>query len=120
MRCETTFYKNLRIPSSYLNTFLFTTISKKLELGTYKYSFSKKIAVRNRDSSDTKVVVLSNFCDVVIQKAFFRVLQQIYEGVSIWQPVDFDTFKACNNNDNFDGLVSKRFFKNKNRYEVKK
>lgn len=95
-------------------------ISRKLELGRHKYSFSKKITTIRRHSSNVKAVILSSFCDVIIQIAFCCVLQKIYEGVSIWQSVDFDTFKTCSYRVDFDGSVSKRFFKNKNLYEIKK
>lgn len=110
----------MKVSSSYLDTFLLTTISKNLELGRHKYSFSKKITAINRDGSNTRAVTLFSFCDVVIQKAFFCVLQKIYEGVSVWQSVDFDTFKACNKNVDFGGSISKRFLKNKKKYEIKK
>ena len=115
-----TFNGDLKVSSSYLDTFLLTTISKNLELGRHKYSFSKKITAINRDGSNTRAVTLFSFCDVVIQKAFFCVLQKIYEGVSVWQSVDFDTFKACNKNVDFGWSISKRFLKNKKKYEIKK
>lgn len=111
--CETTF-------SSYFDTFLLLKISEKLKLGRYKYSFFKKITLTNQYSLSTKTMVLSNFCDVVIQKAFCCVLQKIYEGVSIWQSVDFSTFKTCNYSVGLDGLASKRFLKSRNIYEIKK
>lgn len=117
---EKTLKGNLKFSSDYFDTFLLTAISRKLELGRYKYSSPKKITAINRHCSNSKAVILSSFCDVVIQKAFFCVLQKIYEGVAIWQSVDFDTFKTCNHNTGFDGLASKRFLRSKNRYEIKK
>jgi hypothetical protein len=118
--CETTFRGDLKTFSSYFNTFLLMKISRKLELGRYKYSSFKKIIANNRHSLNTKVVILSSFCDVVIQNAFCYVLQKIYEGASTWQSVDFNTFKTCNYSAGFDGLAFKRFSKNKNTYEIKK
>ena len=117
---ETTFGGNSKILSSYLDTLLFMTISKKLETGRYKYSTPKKIAAISRQSLNTKVMALASLCDAVIQKAFFFLLQKIYEGVHVWQSVDFDTFKTWNNNDDFGWSGSKRFLKNENKYEVKK
>jgi hypothetical protein len=110
----------LKFSSGYFDTFLLTAISRKLELGRHKYSSPKKITAINRHCSNSKAVKLSSFCDVVIQKAFFFVLQKIYEGVAIWQSVDFDTFKTCSHNTVFGGLASKRFSRSKNRYEIKK
>jgi hypothetical protein len=105
---------------SFLNTFFFEKISKKLEQGKHRYSTPKKVLISKHLSTNKKVVLLSSLYDVVIQKAFCCVLQQIYEGVSVWQSVDSDVFKAFKNDESSAGLVSKRFSKNKNTYEVKK
>jgi hypothetical protein len=91
-----------------------------LESGRHRYSSIKKIAVIKQKGSNKKVVSLSCFHDVVIQKAFFFLLRKIYEGVFVWQSVDFDTFKTYENYESFRGFIHKRFLRNKGVYEIKK
>jgi hypothetical protein len=105
---------------NYLGLILFEKIAKQLELGRYKYSSIKKVAMLKRCSLKKKVVLLSSFYDIIIQQAFFFVLKQIYGGVSVWRSVSYSTFKTYLNNRFFDRSALRRFVRSNNKYEIKK
>lgn len=59
----------------------FKEISRKLELGTYNYHSARKVFLPKRGKPGKKALIISNPQDKVVQRAFLRVLQLVYEGV---------------------------------------
>lgn len=60
----------------------FTNISDKLKHGTHKYAPSRKVGIPKPGKTETKYLTIGSPRDKVIQKAFLRILEQIYEGLS--------------------------------------
>lgn len=66
----------------------FTEVSDKLKHGTHKYAPLKQISISKPDKSGNKFLTIGNPRDKIIQKAFLNILEQIYEGVSVWVEAD--------------------------------
>jgi retron-type reverse transcriptase len=61
----------------------FEDISKKLRSGVYKYKLAKKIYIpKGFDSQGSKPLNVGSPKDKIIQQAFRRVIEPIYEGIS--------------------------------------
>ena len=71
----------------------FEKTSEKLMLGFYKYKFAKQVHIEKPSKSGRRTLIIGSPRDKIIQMAIFRVLQFIYEGVSVWESTDYDTFK---------------------------
>lgn len=101
----------------------FKKLSKKLNSGFYKYKFTKQFSVEKWSKINKKVFIMGSFRDKIIEKSILWVLQQIYEGASFWEPVDYKTFKTFKDF-NFLRFGTKfkriKMEKGKKIYEVKK
>jgi retron-type reverse transcriptase len=71
----------------------FIKTSDKLNSGFYKYRPVKHVFIDKPHKYRKRSVIISSFRDKIVQKAILRILQQIYEGVSAWEAVNYETFK---------------------------
>ena len=71
----------------------FYKISKKLNSGEYKYKPARRILIDKPGKKNKRSLTISSPRDKLVQRAILRIMQPIYEGVSYWEQVDFDTFK---------------------------
>lgn len=100
----------------------FQEVSKKLESNTYSYHTARKVLIPKSKTSSKKALTISNLKDKVIQRAFLRILQPIYEGVTFWSTVSYKEYKEYQN---FSKTVEKNCRKicsveGKKVYQIKK
>lgn len=62
----------------------------KLKTGKYSYKSVRRTFFYK---TGKKSLIITSFRDKVVQQALFRIMQFIYEGVSFWESVSYDTFK---------------------------
>ena len=77
----------------------FKEVSDKLKSGNYVYKPARSILINKFIKGGKRPLTIDSLRDKVVQKAILRVMSQIYEGVSIWEQVDYDTFKKFKNPD---------------------
>lgn len=70
----------------------FEETSKKLLSGSYNYRPARRIYIDKPGKSGKRPLTIGSPRDKIIQRAFLRVLQLIYEGVSVWELTDFKTY----------------------------
>ena len=70
----------------------FEETSKKLLSGSYKYRPARQVYIDKPGKSCKRPLTIGSSRDKIVQRAFFRVLQLIYEGVSVWELTDFKTY----------------------------
>ena len=66
----------------------FDDISGNLKHGTHKYAPSRQHAIPKPGKSGKRFLTIGSPRDKIIQQAFLRVLQQIYEGLYTWVEAD--------------------------------
>ena len=101
----------------------FEKTAEKLNSGSYKYRPAKQVSVEKPGKNDKRILTIGSPRDKIVQKAILRILQQIYEGVSFWEPVDYEIFKEFKDpNRPLFGAESKRTIKDKGKttYEVRR
>jgi len=101
----------------------FEKTTEKLNSGSYKYKSPRQVLVEKPGKNDRRRLTIGSPRDKIVQKAIFRILQQIYEGVSFWESVDYETFKEFKDpNRPLFGADSKRTKKDKGKtiYEVRR
>lgn len=98
----------------------FKEVSEKLELGTYSYRPLRKVFIPKLDKVGKRTLTMISPKDKVIQRAFLRVLQPIYEGVLSCNVVSYEEYKKFYR---IVGKISKKaqnIEKNKKIYQIKK
>jgi retron-type reverse transcriptase len=71
----------------------FKEISEKLNSGEYKYKPVRRKLIDKPGKKNKRPLTIGSPRDKVVQRAILRIMQQIYEGVSYWEQVDYDSFK---------------------------
>lgn len=69
----------------------FDDISDNLKRGTHRYAPSRQYGIPKPGKSGKKFLTIGSLRDKIIQRAFLRILQQIYEGLSTG--VEADSFE---------------------------
>lgn len=100
----------------------FKEVSKKLEFGTYNYRPARKVFIPKPGKSDKRALTLGSPRDKVIQRAFLRVLQQIYEGVIYWDTVNHKKYEEYQDPYRIFDTTSKKIhnIENIQTYQIKK
>jgi retron-type reverse transcriptase len=101
----------------------FDKTSKKLLSGSYKYKLARRVYINKPGKNGKRPLTISSPRDKIIQKAILRVFQYIYEGVSIWEVIDFETFENyVDHNRHLYETFSKRsrIFEGSKIYEIRK
>lgn len=60
----------------------FKKVSDKLKSGFYEYKQTRQVIVNKFNKDNKKPLTTCSPCDNLVQKAIFRILQQVYEGIS--------------------------------------
>lgn len=101
----------------------FKKISIALKLGTHQYSSARRMSVYKFGKINTKRFIIEILGNKVVQKAFLRILQQIYEGVTIWKTVNKKKeYEEYKNLFYVPGVKIKKIEKEKNKkiYKIRK
>lgn len=101
----------------------FEKTAEKLNSGSYKYRPAKQVSIEKPGKNDKRILTIGSPRDKIVQKVILRVLQQVYEGVSFWESVNYETFKEFKDpNRSLFGAESRRTEKNKGKtiYKVRK
>jgi hypothetical protein len=85
---------NKRVTLDELEFSWFEDLSLKLKTRKYAYKLTRCTVL---DKRGKKSLIITSFRDKVVQQAFFRIMQFIYEGISFWELVNYDTFKKFKN-----------------------
>ena len=70
----------------------FEETSKKLLSGSYNYRSAKRVYINKPEKSSKRPLTIGSPRDKIVQRAFLRVLELIYEGVSVWKLTNFKTY----------------------------
>lgn len=75
--------------------------NKKLMEDTYKYRPAKRIKIpKTAGKSGTRPLIITSPRDKVILQAFHRILQPLFEGISIWSEASKEEYDKANKNRN--------------------
>jgi retron-type reverse transcriptase len=100
----------------------FKEVSKKLESSTYSYRMSRKVFIPKSEISNSRTLTIISPQDKVVQRAFLRVLQPIYEGVVTWNTVSHKEYEEYQKFYKIIGRNSRKIcdIKGKKTYQIKK
>lgn len=79
----------------------------------YNYKALRVVKIPEKKNSKSRKLVLTNPYDRIVQKAFHRVLNVIFEGHSEWEKTDKKTFQGYSKIANYTQVLKK---KNNNEY----
>ena len=82
----------IKNPKSLQKTWIIE-VSKKLRLGTYKYTVAKRVEIsKKKKSGHYQPLIITSSQDKMVQQAFFQILQLIWEGNNFWKDSEMSNF----------------------------
>lgn len=96
----------------------FKKTSELLMLEKYNYKALRIVNIPKKRINNFQKLILMNPCDIIVRKAFYRVLNVVFEGYFEWEKTNKKTFQAyCLRKSDFNQIFKKNI---NNEYWIKK